>query len=175
MNKSKLLSSGLLYRGFFNVRDDHLQINGKDFHYLSVETPSDAVLVLPITPSGKYILTLEYRYPVRETLLSVPGGYIDAQESLEESAARELLEETGYTAENYRLLGSAYPYAGISSQKIHYVLAENAVLKHAPQREVSEQIEIIEISHQELAAKIAGGIPVDGNLCTILFYRGLSL
>lgn len=168
MNKSRLLSSKIVYKGFFNVREDQLQI--KDiFTYASIETRADAVLILGVTPDKKYVLTQEYRYPVRETLLSIAGGYIDAEETLEETAARELLEETGFVATSYKLLGSAYPYAGISTQKIYYVLAENAVQMQVPATEPNEQIEILTMSHSELLEKIKSDTPVDSNLYTILF------
>lgn len=170
MNKSKVLSSEIVYKSFFNVRNDSLEIEGKPFNYLSIETAGDAVLILPITSEGKYVLTLEYRYPVRKTLLSIPGGYIDAGEKMETAAERELLEETGYKAKSYRVLGSAYPYPGISSQKLYYVIAEDARLEHPPHHEISEQIETDEMTPSELSKKIAEGFPIDGNLCTILFF-----
>ncbi len=168
INKSKLLFSEIIYKGFFNLREDHLLIKDP-FTYVSVETRSDAVLILPVTPEGRYVLTLEYRYPIQKTLLSIAGGYIDTGETVLKAAARELFEETGYTAPDYQLLGSFYPYPGISSQKLYYVAAENATLTHAPSREPNEQIEIITLTHAELLEKMKSDFPTDGNLCTALF------
>lgn len=170
MNKSKLINSKILLKSFFNVRQDDLEIDGKEFHYVSIETAGDAVLILPITTEGKYVLTLEYRYPIKETLLSVSGGYIDGNEDIVAAAKRELLEETGYTAENFTLKGSAYPYPGISSQKLYYVTADHARKIQKTEHEISEQIETIELSPKELKEKVNSGFPVDGNLFTALFF-----
>ncbi len=131
---------------------------------------TDAVSILAQTNDGHFIVHEEYRYPVRQFILDLPGGYIDGNETPEQSAARELLEETGYKAERYVLIGSSYPYAGISSQKLYYVAALGAEKVADPVLEPAEILRTSVLSLEDINSRIAQGVPTDGVLCTALYY-----
>ena len=64
--------------------------------YFVVELPPSAC-ALAITESGEVILTRQYRLPIDETILELPGGFIDKGENPKTAIERELLEETGYS------------------------------------------------------------------------------
>jgi ADP-ribose pyrophosphatase len=161
----------IVHEGFINIRKDSLKLlNEARYQYESLITRSDAAVVLGITSDNLLVLTREYRHPTQKVILSCAGGYIDNSEDPVECAKREFLEETGYAAENYHLLGSAYPYPGISNQKIYYVVAKNAFKKEEPHLEVSEIMQTTLMTMTELNQAIAKGEPIDGNLCTALFF-----
>jgi ADP-ribose pyrophosphatase len=161
----------IVHNGFIKIRKDSLKLSNQEhYQYESLITRSDAAVVLGITPDNSLVLTREYRHPTQKIILSCAGGYIDANEDPLESAKREFLEETGYSAENFHLLGSAYPYPGISNQKIYYAVALNAYKKKEPHLEVSEIMETTLMTSAELEQAIANGEPIDGNLCTALFF-----
>ena len=158
-----------------HIRKDILSLeDGTDVPYYTLLTRPYSVIILAITSENRYVLTEEYRYPVKKFLLSCPGGYIDEGEDPLEAARRELLEETGYTADFFELIGSAYPYPGISEQKIFYVQASNAKKSTEPCLEELEIIRPILLTKQELIAKIAQGAELDGPFCAGLFFEGLS-
>ena len=60
-----------------------------------------------------------------------------------EAARREFFEETGYGAEEFVLMGSAFPYPGLSDQRIYYALARGAYKISDPQPDVNEILRTI--------------------------------
>lgn len=160
-----------VYDGFYKVREDKLRLGeGRHYNYYTVVGQDNAVMVIAEEESGKLIINHEYRHPTRQILLSLPGGTLEAGESPLKGALRELQEETGYSSEKLSLLGTAYPIPGMYPQRIHYVLAQNCRKTTDPNLEIAEyiQTELLYLSH--LQEKIRAGHPVDGILCSALFF-----
>ena len=75
-----------------------------------------AVIIVPITQEGKILLAIEPRVFTKETVgIGFPAGYIEEGEKTWESAKRELLEETGYQAQELHYMTSFYQDEGCSS------------------------------------------------------------
>lgn len=72
----------------------------------------DTVAVFPILPDGQ-ILMIEQEQPGRAVSLGTPGGRVDAGEDILSAAKRELLEETGYEAEEFILWDAQHPVTKI--------------------------------------------------------------
>ena len=70
--------------------------------------------------NGKWVFC---KHKARDTV-EVPGGHRESGETIEETARRELREETGYCAEKITFLGKCYPTPGYCSEIIHIYLAE---------------------------------------------------
>ena len=68
----------------------------------------DTIVVLPILPDGKIILT-EEQQPGTESLIGAVSGRIEKEEDILEAAKRELLEESGYEAEKFILWDAQQP------------------------------------------------------------------
>jgi len=165
--------SKVLFDRFVKIRCDTLEYgNGTAHDYFTLIPKADAINVLATTPEGHYVLMEEYRHPTGKVLLCCPGGYLEPDESPEEGARRELLEETGYAAQDFKVIGSAYPYPGLSSQNIIYVKATEAVKVSEPHLEASEVLRTVIMSEKDLKAAIARGVALDGILCTALFLSG---
>lgn len=171
-NIPTIKDSKIVFDEFFKIRLDHLvnSKSGKSYNYYSLIAPSDAVIILPKTKEGHFVLNKEYRQPPRTYLLSCPGGYLNENESPLEGAARELHEETGFSAKEFILIGEAYPYAGISSQKLYFVLAVDAKKTSSPDLEPGEVMTTKILPLEDVYAYIQKGLPTDGILCTALFY-----
>lgn len=169
----QLRTSQSVYEGFYQVQHDlFANGDGSSFCYATVATRSDAALVLARSQAGLWILTKEYRYPMQKWLLSLPGGYMDGGELPEETAARELFEETGYVANQIRALGQAYPYPGISRQKIHYFFADGCSGGAMTAKEAGEYIQVELWDPLRLSCHLRDhpSFPLDGNLCTALYF-----
>lgn len=165
--------SNLIFEeSIIKIRRDTLQLGGlPPYRYYSLSTFPFAVVILATTSKGEYVLNEEYRHPTGKMLLSCPGGYIDAKEDPLEAAARELEEETGFQASSFKIIGSAYPYAGISGQKTIYVSAREAIKQTNPRLEPSEIIQTRLFDPYTLQKTIEKGADLDGTLCTALFFN----
>jgi ADP-ribose pyrophosphatase len=174
MPQPEILSSEIVYQGYFNIRLDHLKLpHGPELHYTSLITGHDAAVILAETEDNKLIILNEYRHPTGEWLLGCPGGRIDENEDSLIGAQRELLEETGYQSNEWILMGSIFPLPGICPQKIHYYLAKNARFVQAPKLDEFEFIHPVLKTKTELYHEIANGALTDGILCTALLLRSL--
>ncbi len=92
-----------------------------------IEHPG-AVAILPILDSGDIVFERQYRYPLRRTMIEIPAGKIDPGEEPLLTAKRELLEETGYAAREWRHLLTFHPVIAYSTERIEIFLARG--LKH---------------------------------------------
>ena len=82
-----------------------------------------AVAVVALTDEGEILLERQYRYPHAEVLWEIPAGKLEAGEDPAEAVKRELQEETGAVAKEWRSLGMFYPSPAILDEKIRLYLA----------------------------------------------------
>ena len=116
---------------------------------------SDWVLILALTRDEKVVMVRQYRHGIERVCLELPGGLVDpADTSPALSAQRELLEETGYLADEMVLIGECFPQPAILSNKCFFYLAKNAAEARAQHLDSGEDIEIIKIPLKEIPAKI---------------------
>jgi len=109
----------------FKVREDLMQNGDKKGTFYIIENP-DWVNVVAMTKDFDVVLIEQFRHGTGEVILEIPGGMIDGDESPEAAARRELLEETGYSAEEFVLLGKSRPNPAIQNNWIYHYAAVNA-------------------------------------------------
>lgn len=81
------------------------------------------VAILPLDEDGSVFCVRQYRYAVREHLLELPAGKLNEGEDPLACAARELSEETGFTARELIPLGAVYPSPGYCRETLYMYLA----------------------------------------------------
>jgi ADP-ribose pyrophosphatase len=118
------LSSRLVYKSKYIIvhLDDVKLPDGTIIQYTRVDYLPFVVVVPTIL--DKIVMIYNYRYPVDEWCLELPSGHIDNGESPQETASRELEEETGYIAGELRMVGWYYPVSARSDQKSYVFIAE---------------------------------------------------
>lgn len=119
----KTISSEIKYKGkILNLRIDTVEsVNGESTREI-VEHSGGAV-VLPLLPNKNVVMIRQFRKPLERDVLEIPAGKIEQGESPEETAFRELQEETGYKANNMTLLTKMYPSVGYSEELLYIYLA----------------------------------------------------
>ena len=83
-----------------------------------------AVCVIPVLENGDVVMERQYRYPLDRVILEIPAGKLDAADEDRFSAIqRELREETGYTADEWTVLGDFHPAPAYSDEFITMYMA----------------------------------------------------
>jgi ADP-ribose pyrophosphatase len=126
-----------------------------------------AVLIVPILANGHVILERQFRYPLRQVFIELPAGKIDANEDVLHTGQRELLEETGYSANEWVRLGKTHPCIGYSNEVIHIYLARS-LIAGKPQRD-DESLEVFELPFAQCLNMIVQGEITDGKTIAALF------
>ena len=129
-----------------------------------------AVVVIPVLSDGRLILERQFRYPVGRVLIEFPAGKIDPGELAENAARRELLEETGFTAQKWRRLGSIHPCVGYSDEIIEIFLAQELEHSGAQNLDHEEFIDILELTLEEAEAAVGNGEITDAKTIAALFW-----
>jgi ADP-ribose pyrophosphatase len=112
-----------------------------------------AVVILPLVDAEHVVLIRNYRIAVDEELIELPAGTIDPGEDPLETARRELIEETGYRADDFRRLREFWVSPGILSERMHLFLA-TGLQPGAAKPEKGEQIRPFIASRREALALI---------------------
>jgi ADP-ribose pyrophosphatase len=143
------ISGQIVYSGFIRIhRDEILLPDGNPSVREYVWHPG-AAMIIPILPNGNVIMERQFRYCTNEEYLEFPAGKLDPGENPLEAAHRELLEETGYVAEEIKHLTTIHPVIGYSNERIEIFVAKNLTYKEQKLDE-GEFLEVVEISPIDL-------------------------
>ena len=118
-----------------------------------------AAIVIAVTPEDKVLFVEQFRIPLQARTIEMPAGLVgdvDSGESIEQSAIRELEEETGWTAEHAQVLMIGPTSSGASSEKIAFVRASGLRKVGAGGGDPSEDITVHEVPRSAAAALLAG-------------------
>ena len=113
-----------LYNGkVFNLIVDHIEYPSGSRAIREVAEHPGGAVALAMFPDERIILVRQFRYPMGRFLYELPAGKLDAGEDPAVCAARELAEETGYTAKNLKKLTAIYTSPGFCTEQLHIFLA----------------------------------------------------
>jgi ADP-ribose pyrophosphatase len=77
-----------------------------------------AALIVPLLSRDKLIMLRQYRPVINSYLYELPAGTLNKGENPLACARREIIEETGFSAEKFHCLGEIFPVPGYSTEKI---------------------------------------------------------
>jgi ADP-ribose pyrophosphatase len=162
-------SSATLHKGrVFNlVNENYTLENGVTAEMDFIQHPGAAAMV-PMLNNQEVVLIKQYRHAIREFIWEIPAGTLDAGESPLNCARRELIEETGYSADDWHPLGTITPGPGYSDERINIFLASD--LKIAEQQlDADEMLNVHPIKFNNALQMILRGEISDGKTITGLF------
>jgi len=131
------------------------------------------VMAFPVTPDERIVLVRQYRYGTDEIHLEVPAGTLDAGEDPLDCARRELLEETGYEAAEWRFLGTYYPEPARATSLARIFLATGAHKVCEPHLDPTEVLEVELATFADFRAMLRDG-RIDAGHALIAGYRALD-
>jgi 8-oxo-dGTP pyrophosphatase MutT (NUDIX family) len=126
---------GTVYRKTYGMADGN-----PNQQHITVQKPEFA-LIAALDEALNILLVRQYRHGTDRTYWALPGGFLDEGETPVAAAQRELLEETGYSADRATLIGALHPVPAFLKTVAHIVLCEN--LQKMPQAVLDEEIESI--------------------------------
>lgn len=132
-----------------------------------------AVVILPMVDDRHVCLIKNFRVSVNETLVELPAGTLEPNEPPINTAARELIEETGYRAEQLKFLHAFYLSPGVLDEKMHLFVATGLQLGDAA-REHGEEIENLVVPYEQAIELIFNGTIKDAkSIASLLYYDRL--
>lgn len=122
--KETRIDSALAYDGdFLKVQRDTVRLpDGKTTSREYIRHPG-AVVVLPLFDDGTVLLERQFRYPLNQVFIELPAGKIDLHEDPLDCAKRELQEETGYTANEWKFVCTIHNAIAYSDEHLDIYLA----------------------------------------------------
>jgi 8-oxo-dGTP pyrophosphatase MutT (NUDIX family) len=128
------------------------------------------VNVIPLTPEQEVVLVRQYRHGTREVTLEIPGGIVETSDSPEESAHRELREETGYEAAEMIALSFVHPNPAFLDNRCYTFIAKDVRLMGQQEQDDKEDIQVIRRPLKEIPGMIRDG-EITHSLVIAAFYR----
>lgn len=147
IEKWKVLDRWEIFKNrFINLRVDRCELpDGRlmpDYYVLDFVP---WVHVIPVTKNGQIVMIRQYRHGAGEVFWEIPGGTTHPSTGDEDplmAAKRELLEETGYESDTWKLIGEHFPNPALQSNQMLLYLAQNCEKVAEPLLDPFEDIEV---------------------------------
>lgn len=171
----KTLSSEKIFDGrIIHVRRDAIRLpDGGEATREVVDHPG-GVCILALDGENRALLVSQYRYPYGKVLREVPAGKLEYGEDPTEAAIRELKEETGATAGDFRPLGELYPSPGYCGEIIRMYLARDLTFGETHLDE-DEFLNLERIPFGELVEQVLSGEIKDAKTIAVVLKGKLLL
>ncbi|MDR0424748.1 MAG: NUDIX hydrolase [Clostridiales Family XIII bacterium] len=175
--EEKTISSDMIYKGaILNLRRDRVTIKDGGMSWREIVEHSGGVAIAAVTDEGRMVMVRQFRKAAESVMLEVPAGKTEPGEDLAAAAARELREETGYSAQKLEHVSHFYTSIGYSTEVLHLYIATGLTPGETDFDE-NEAIEIYEYTVDELIAMMGTGEVADAKSMIAIFAvkaRGLD-
>ena len=154
----KQLTSEDIFNGIIlHVKRDTVELSNGNSTIREVIRHIGAVCVIPVTENNEVIVERQYRYPLDRVILEIPAGKLDAPDEDRLSAIkRELMEETGYTADEWTEIGDFHPAPAYSDEYITMYLARGL---HKGERHLDDDefLDVYTVPLKDLVDEVMAG------------------
>ena len=167
------LSSEVVFDGkLLEVRRDLVRLpDGTQATREYIRHPG-AVAVVALFDDGTVLLERQFRYPHGRDFIEVPAGKLEPNEPQLETAQRELLEETGYTAAEWKRLGTIHTAIAYTDEAIALFLARKLKKERAARLDAGEFLETLIVPLDEAVAMVRDGRITDcKSVCALLWVK----
>ncbi len=159
----QVLKSEVVFQNRLTILCDELRKpDGSTMEYRYLAGRGSAS-VLAFTDQNQVVLTQQYRHPLRRTIFDLPAGGINADETPQAAALRELAEETGYIAGFITKLGHFCPLPGRTNHTCHIFLARQ-LSRGTTNLDEHEIVTVVLKDWEEVVNMVLSNEAVDGSL-----------
>ena len=184
---STVLEEQSLYQGswsnFVEISYEDEKRQKRKWEVLHRKNDAEAVIIIAkMEPSDRYIIIRQFRPPTNSYLLEFPAGLVDSGETREQTAIRELSEETGYVGEFQKISPRLYSSPGLLSEAVsfaHIQVDESLPENQSPKakNEPGEFITVFKKSVDEISEffsqEISQGVKFDAKLYSYFIAQGV--
>lgn len=155
---SRLSSKPVVQDRWLHVTADRCEIEpGKIVDPFYVVHEKEWVHIYAVNDQAEVLTVRQYRYAADAFCVELPGGVVDPGEDYESAAKRELLEETGHTAERWSYVGKLFANPARQTNSVHIYLAEKLSLASDQALDETEDISWSFISPAALEDSVSSG------------------
>jgi len=159
--ESSLDSTAVYQGGFLTLYKDTVRLPDGGRASREYLRHPGAAMMIPFLDATTLLLEHQFRFPAGRHFLELPAGKIDPGETPLAAAQRELVEECGYTAGEWRHLGTSHPCIGYSDERIEILTSRDLThVCHA--RDPGEFLELLPVALDEALAWVRDGRITDG-------------
>lgn len=120
----RLIKREIVHKGVvFDLIVDHIEYPSGNGAVREIARHPGGAVVVPLFDNNDVLLIRQFRYPIEEIIYELPAGKLGANEDPEQCARRELEEETGYSAQQFKKLTSFYTTPGFCTELLHIYCA----------------------------------------------------
>lgn len=154
----KIRSSGgrdlILFESRFDVYE-----NIRNHHRVKavVLQAPDWVNIVALTPQREVVIVQQYRFGTQQMTSEIPAGIVEKDETPAQAARRELLEETGYTSQEWSAMDYVEPNPAFLDNRCYFFLALNAIKTQSAQPDAGENIRTLTMTEDDLKREIDRG------------------
>lgn len=165
-----LKSDYLIQNKWLTVRKDHVKLpTGAEMNdYYVLEYP-DWVTVIAITEEGNYVMEKQYRHGIQKTCYELCGGTVEKNENALDTAMRELKEETGFEGGEWEFFSITAPNPAAMTNLCYTFLARGVKKTSDQNLELTEDIEVCEMTEEELLKIMEAGQITQGDMLSPLW------
>ena len=167
----RFVSGELVYDGsLLKVHRDEVRLPDGSLAAREYIRHPGAVAVVPLFDDGAVLLERQFRYPHRREFIEVPAGKLEPNEPHLETAKRELLEETGYSARDWTRLGVIHTAIAYTDEGIDLFVARKLEKQRAAQLDAGEFVETLIVPFDEALAMVRDGRITDAKTVAALLW-----
>jgi 8-oxo-dGTP pyrophosphatase MutT (NUDIX family) len=137
-------------------RQMKLESEGHSATFSIVDAP-EWMNVIPLTKQNEIVLVEQYRYGIEEPTLELPGGMVDPGETHDQTAKRELLEETGYSGDSWEYLGKVSSNPAFLTNYTHLYVTKNCCKIKEQKLDGNERINVHTMPLQDFLDLVKDG------------------
>ena len=166
----KFVSGEDIYRGnLLHVRRDVVRLpDGSEGVREYIRHPG-AVMIAAELGGGRLVLERQFRYPHGRDFIELPAGKVDPGEATLATAKRELLEETGYVASEWRRLGVIHTAIAYTNEAIEFWQARG-LEKRERKLDAGEFLEVFDLELEKAVEMVKDGRITDAKTVTALLW-----
>ena len=168
----RFVSGELVYDGgLLKVRRDAVELPDGSAGYREYIRHPGACAILPLFDDGSVLLERQFRYPHGRDFIELPAGKLEPGEPHLETAKRELLEETGYVAGEWRKLCVIHTAIAYTDEAIEIYLAQKLAKRSGASLDEGEFLETLIVPFAEALQMVRDGAITDAkSVAGLLWY-----